>query len=133
MARKDKIIEAIRKEASTVIHDELKDPRLGFITVTGAELSDDLRYGKIFYSVLGSQEQRKNTAEALASAAGFIRKHIAEAINLKFAPEFIFREDRSSEYSARIEEVLNEIKGLETKPRKARHESGKGRRLRKKA
>jgi ribosome-binding factor A len=133
MARKDKIVEAIREEASIVIHDELKDPRLGFVTVTGAEISDDLRHAKVFYSVLGSEEQRAKTAEALASADGFIRKRIAEAINLKFAPEIIFREDRSSEYSARIEEVLNEIKSIEAGQGKAGHEHRKGRRLRKKA
>lgn len=112
MARKDKIVEAIRQEASIVIHDKLNDPRLGFVTVTGAEMSDDLRYAKVFFSVLGNNAQRKKTAEALDSAQGFIRRHIAQRINLKFAPEIIFREDRSSEYSARIQEVLEEVKGL---------------------
>jgi ribosome-binding factor A len=110
MARRDKITEAIRKEVSLIIHEELKDPRLGFVTVTKVELTPDLRLAKIFYSVLGKEEEHKKTKEALGSALGFIRRLIAQRINLRFAPEIIFKEDRSGEYSVRIQEVLNELK-----------------------
>jgi ribosome-binding factor A len=110
MSRQDKVAEAIKKEVSLIIHDELNDPRLGFVTITGVELSQDLRYAKIFFSVLGKEEEHKKTKEALDSALGFIRRLLAQRIRLMFAPEIIFREDRSSEYSVRIEEVLNEIK-----------------------
>jgi len=112
MSRLDRISEAIRKEVSLILHDELKDPRLGFVTVTGVELSQDLRYAKIFFSVLGSPEDYNKTKEALDSALGFIRRLIAQRINLRFAPEIIFKEDRSSEYSVRIQEVLEEIKQI---------------------
>lgn len=112
MSRQDRVTEAIRKEISTIIHDELKDPRLGFVTITRVELAQDMRQAKIFFSVLGREEEHKKTKDALDSALGFIRKLIAERINLRFAPEIMFREDRSSEYSVRIEEVLNEIKAL---------------------
>lgn len=112
MSRHDRVAEAIKKEASIIIHDKLKDPRLGFVTVTGVELSADLRYAKIFFSVLGKEEDRKKTKAALDSALGFVRKLIAERINLQFAPEIAFVEDNSVEYSVRIEEVLNEIKEL---------------------
>ena len=112
MSRQDRVAEAIRKEASLIIHDELKDPRIGFVTVTRVELTHDLRSAKIFYSVLGNEEAYKKTKLALDSALGFVRSLIAERIKLRFAPEIAFYEDRSTEYSVRIEEVLNEIRGL---------------------
>jgi ribosome-binding factor A len=144
MSRQDKVTEAIRKEVSIIIHDELKDPRLGFVTVTRVEMTPDLGYAKIFFSVLGKEEDYKRTKEALDSALGFIRSKIAQRINLKFAPEIFFREDRSSEYSVRIQEVLDQIRQLNepslstdkvtgTKSRKAgRREPKKSSRLRKK-
>jgi ribosome-binding factor A len=113
MARVDKVVEAIRQEASLIVHDILKDPRLGFVTITRVEMTDDLRYAKIFFSVLGKPEDYKKTQDALDSAKGFIRKLISERINLKFAPDIAFYEDHSSEYSVRIEEVLNEIRQLD--------------------
>lgn len=113
MSRRDRVAEAIKKEASLIIHDELNDPRLGFVTVTKVEVTEDLRYAKIFFSVLGKDQDYKKTQEALDSALGFIRRLIAQRINLRLAPEIIFKEDRSIEYSIKIEEVLNEIKELE--------------------
>lgn len=110
MSRQDKVAEAIRKEASNIIHTELKDPRLGFVTVTRVELTQDYRLARIFFSVLGKEEDYKKTKEAFDSALGFIRRLIAQRINLRFVPEIIFKEDRSSEYSVRIQEVLKEIK-----------------------
>ena len=113
MSRKDKVQDAIQKEVSSIIQNELKDPRLGFVTITAVEITQDLRYAKIFYSVLGKDEEHKKSQEALNSASGFIRRLIAERIQLRFAPEIVFKEDKSSEYSVRIQEVLDEIKELE--------------------
>ena len=115
MSRRDKVTESIRKEVSLILHDKFKDPRMGFVTITRVELTADLRNAKIFFSVLGNDENYKKTQEALDSGAGFIRKMLAETINLRYAPEIIFREDRSSEYSVRIQEILNEVKELEKK------------------
>ncbi len=131
MARCERVAEAIRKEVSLIIHDELNDPRLGFVTITRVELSGDLRNAKIFFSVLGKEEEHQKTKEALDSALGFIRKELAERVNLQFAPEIMFKEDRSAEYSVRIEEVLNEIKEIEKK--EATHEPKKSSRKPKKA
>ncbi|MDD2752515.1 MAG: 30S ribosome-binding factor RbfA [Candidatus Omnitrophica bacterium] len=114
MARNEKVAEAIRKEVSTIIHDELKDPRLGFITITNVEVTADLRYAKIFFSVLGNDDDYAKTKKALDSGLGFIRKLIGERIQLRFVPELSFREDRSSEYSVRIQKVLDEIKELDS-------------------
>ncbi|MEK6727227.1 MAG: 30S ribosome-binding factor RbfA [Candidatus Omnitrophota bacterium] len=116
MSRMQKIAEAIRQEASMVIHDKLKDPRLGFVTVTRVEVVADLRLARIYFSVLGKDEDYKKTKEALDSGLGFIRRLVAQRLNLRIAPEIMFIEDRSSEYSVRIQEVLNEIKALEKQP-----------------
>lgn len=144
MSRQQKVAQAIKKEVSIIIHDELKDPRLGFVTVTRVEVTPDLRQAKIFFSVLGKEQEYKRTREALDSSCGFIRRLIAQRIRLRFTPEIIFREDHSTEYSIRIEEVLNQIKqldessssserGLGKKTRKEESgESRKGNRLHKK-
>jgi ribosome-binding factor A len=112
MSRKDKVQDAIQKEVSSIIQNELKDPRLGFLTITAVEMTPDLRYAKIFYSVLGKEQEHQKTKEALDSALGFIRRLIAQRLQLRFAPEIMFKEDKSSEYSIRIQEVLDEIKEL---------------------
>lgn len=109
MSRVEKVAEEIRKEVSLILHDEIKDPRLGFITITRVELSKDLRNAKILFSVLGNDEEYVKTQNALDSALGYIRKLITERINLRFSPEIIFRQDRSGEYSVRIQQVLDEI------------------------
>jgi ribosome-binding factor A len=110
MARCEKVAEAIRQEVSIILHDKLKDPRLGFVTITRVEVAADLRSAKIFFSVLGARDDYEKTKKALDSALGFIRKLVSERINLKFAPEILFKEDHSSEYSVRIQQVLDEIK-----------------------
>lgn len=112
MARFEKVSEALKREIGSIIHDELKDPRLGFVTITGVEMTKDLRYAKVFFSVLGKDQEYKKTKEALDSALGFIRRLIAQRIRLRLTPEIIFQEDRSAEYSIKIQEVLDEIKGL---------------------
>lgn len=114
MSRQDRVCEAIREEVSIILHEKLKDPRLGFVTVTRVELTPDLRNAKVFFSVLGKEDDYKKTKAALDSACGFIRKLVAERINLRIAPEINFHDDRSSEYSVRIQQVLDEIKKLES-------------------
>ena len=110
MSRHERVEEAIRKEVSTIIHDELKDPRIGFLTIIRVELTKDLRSAKIFYSVLGKDEERRKTKLALDSALGYIRSLVAQRVNLRIATELMFYEDHSTEYSVRIEEVLNKLK-----------------------
>lgn len=120
MSRRERVAEAIREEVSIILHDNLKDPRLGFVTITRVELTADLRSAKIFYSVLGKEEDYQKTKDALDSALGFIRKLVSERINLRYAPDLVFKEDRSSEYSVRIQEILEEIKP----PRPSKEGSG---------
>lgn len=118
MSRPERVAQALKEEISIIIHEELKDPRLGFVTITDAQVTQDLRQAKIFFSVLGKEEDHQKTKEALDSALGFIRRLVAQRIRLRFAPEIIFKEDRSSEYSSRIQELLEEIRGL-NEPKKS--------------
>ncbi len=110
MSRHERVEEAIKKEVSLIIHDQLKDPRIGFVTITRVELSADLRNARIFYSVLGKADACKKTKLALDSAVGYIRSLVAQRINMRFATELMFCEDHSTEYSVKIQEVLNKIK-----------------------
>lgn len=119
MSRHDKVTHAIQKEVSTIIHDELNDPRLGFVTIVKVEMSPDLRHAKVFFSVLGKEEEKEKTREALDSSLGFIRRLVAERINLRFAPEIMFVEDKSCEYAFEIERALQEIKE-HNEPKKSR-------------
>lgn len=124
MLRHDKVTQAIKKEISSIIHDELKDPRLGFVTITRIEMTADLRYAKVFFSVLGKEEEQKKTKEALDSALGYIRRLIAQRIRLRFTPEIMFKEDRSIEYSIQIEKLLNELE-VSDEPKKSNRQHKK--------
>lgn len=87
----------------------LKDPRLGFITVTHAQASDDLRHTKIFISVL-EDAKKEETLKILISSAKFIRSELGKRIKIKFIPELTFKLDKSLEYGAKIDRILDEIK-----------------------
>ena len=109
MVRHERVAQAIKEEISTILHDQINDPRLGFVTIVRVELTQDLRSAKVFFSVLGKEQDYKKTKDALDSALGFIRRMVAQRIQLRCAPEITFREDHASEYSTRIFEVLEEI------------------------
>lgn len=103
-----RIREEVKKEASDIIR-RLKDPRVGFVTVTDTEVSSDMRYVKIFVSVLGSEEEKQKTMEALHRATGFIRTELGGRIRLRHTPEIHFKFDESIERGARIFELLREV------------------------
>jgi len=110
MSRTDKVSEALKQEVSNIIHDELRDPRLGFITVMRVEVTKDLQIAKVFYSVMGSPEQKFKAGEALESAAGYIRRLIGDRLRLRFTPEVIFKLDKSVDYSIEIAEKIERVK-----------------------
>lgn len=110
MSRKDKIQEAIKQEVSYIIHNELNDPRIGFVTVTKAEVSPDLKHARIYISALGQPQQNKATFVALEKAKGYIRKLLAQRLQMRFTPEIYFKEDKSGEYSVYISKKIDELK-----------------------
>ncbi len=108
--RHQKVITALKREISNIVHNELKDSRLGFVTIMRVDLTADLRYARVYFSVLGTEKEQKATQEALKSAKPFIRCLIAQRIKLRFVPEITFKLDRSIEYSIKIQKELDKIK-----------------------
>ena len=108
--RLDRINQLIKEEVSLLLQRELKDPRLGFVTVTEVETTSDLRLAKIFVSVLGSEEQWTASLAALASAKGFIRSWLRGHLDLRTTPTLEFRADRSMERAAHIQTLLRQLK-----------------------
>jgi ribosome-binding factor A len=104
-----RVAEQIKKEISQIILEEVKDPRVGFVTVTGVEVSNDLRYTKIFVSIYGDDEEEESTLNALNNAKGFIRSEIGKRIRLRFVPEITFVVDRSLERGERITKLLTQV------------------------
>ena len=106
--RVEKVQEFIKQEISSILIDGLKDPRVGFVTVTRVECSRDLRLGKVFFSVLGDKTKRVSTMEALNHAKGYIRSTVGKALNIRFTPELAFFLDESLDSSENIQRLLNE-------------------------
>src|SRR5579875_1699508 len=101
--------EQMKKELSDIIGRKLKDPRIGFVTVTDVQVTGDLQQAKVFISVLGDDEQKENTLKGLAKAKGFIRTEIGHRIRLRKTPEIIFEFDESIDYGNRIETLLHQL------------------------
>ena len=109
--RADRVGEAIREEIATFLASSAKDPRIvGFVTVTGVDVTQDLRHAKVFVSVMGSDAEKAATFEGLASTASHLRSRVGRALRLRVAPEIHFREDESIARAARIESLLADIK-----------------------
>lgn len=108
--RVEKLQELIKQEISQMILQELKDPRIGFVTVTQVEVTGDLREAKVYVSIMGGDEQVKESWQGLQSSLGFIRREIGKRIRLRFTPEISFALDKSLDYSAHIQELLLKIK-----------------------
>ncbi len=107
--RLDRVNQLIKEEISLLLQRELKDPRLGFVTVTEVETARDLRTARVFVSVLGEEAQWTASLAALASARGFIRSWLRQHLDLRVTPELEFRADRSMQHAARIQELLKQL------------------------
>ncbi len=105
-----RINDEILREMSVIIRSELKDPRIGvMVSVTRVETTNDIRHCKVFVSVLGDENQKNDVLNGLKNASGFIRKLIAEKINLRITPEFSFVIDDSFEQSLKINKIINDL------------------------
>lgn len=107
--RTNRVGEQIRKELSQIIQREIKDPRIGFVTITGVEVTGDLSQAKVYLSIFGSEEQQKDSLRALEKAKGFMRTEIGRRVRLRHTPELLFKIDESVEYGSRIESLLTKI------------------------
>ncbi len=108
--RLDRVNQLIKEEISLLLQRELKDPRLGFVTVTDVETTNDLGSAKVFVSVLGSEAQWSASLAALESAKGFIRNWLRDHLDLRATPVLDFRADRSMERAANIQTLLKQLK-----------------------
>ena len=105
--RKESLAELLRAEFSRILIEELRDPRLGFITVTDVELSKDLSHAKVFISVLGEESVQAESIKVLEKAVGFFRTRISQTLNLRRTPELRFLLDTTEEQGARIDRILD--------------------------
>ncbi len=109
--RSERVAERIREEAATFLTDGVKDPRVtAFITVTGVDITPDMRHAKIFVSLLGDDQTKSASFEGLQSVTGQLRTRLAKTLRLRFAPEIEFRVDQSVERAGRIESLLAQIR-----------------------
>ncbi len=110
-----RIDEEYKKELSQIIDRELKNPNItGMISVTKVKVTTDLKYAKVYVSILNSKNE-KETLEGLKKSSGFIRSELAKRVNLRNTPELIFEKDDSLEYGAKIDSILKEIMPKENK------------------
>jgi len=107
--RQRRVSSLIQRELSDILERKLRDPGLGFATVTEVKMSADLKHAKIYISVMGSEEERQETMAALERASGFIRHELASRLELRYMPQIEFIQDLTVERAARLEELLKQI------------------------
>lgn len=103
-----RVNEQIRRELTALLQFDVRDPRIGVVTLTAVETSPDLYHAKVFYSVMGSDEDRESAAEGLRAAAGFLRTEIGRRMHIRRAPELHFTYDNTLQHAMHIERLLQE-------------------------
>jgi ribosome-binding factor A len=104
---RERLGEALREEIEIILEGELGDPRIGLVHVSELQLADDSRSARIFVNIEGDDDEANRTMEGLSAAVGFIRRELAERLRLRRAPDLIFQLDRSPQYQARINDLLD--------------------------
>ena len=107
--RQRQVAELLHEEISKLIQHNTRDPRLGFVTVTGVDISPDLRNAKVYVTVLGDEADQKATLAGLVSATGFFKYQLRQDLSLRYIPELQFQIDTSLEYGLHIEKLLDSI------------------------
>lgn len=109
--RSEKVAETIHETVSSLLSRGLNDPRIGFVTITAVDVTDDLSLARIYFTAIGDEASGKNSEAGLNSAKGFIRKELGRVLTIRHTPEISFRYDHSQEYGNRIDSILKEIGG----------------------
>lgn len=107
--RSKKVADFIRQEISEMLLREIKDPRIGFITITRVTVPEDCRSARVYFSVMGTAEDRNRSLDGLNSAKGYVRRELGHRMRLKYTPEIFFQFDPSIEYAIHLEEVLHDL------------------------
>ncbi len=108
--RPERVAEQIRMDVAQILQNDMKDPRLALVTCTRVELTRDLRYAKIYVSVLADGSEKEQTLKALEGATGYVRRRLTERIGLRVSPEIRFIFDPSVEYGIRLDELIEKTK-----------------------
>jgi ribosome-binding factor A len=108
--RPERVAEAIRQTVAAFLTSNVRDPRVGFVTVTAVDVSGDLAHARIRVSVMGSDDEKVKSLEGLTSAARFLRAQLARELHLRITPELRFELDRGLEHALRIDRVLKRLK-----------------------
>ncbi len=114
--RIDRVKDQIKQEVADILAKKIKDPRIGFVTVTDVEVTKDLRSAKIYVSIYETGKVEKRTLEGIKSATGYIRSELSKRMRLRYIPEIVFEVDRSIERGSRILKILEEIKKSTDEP-----------------
>ncbi|UCD70508.1 MAG: 30S ribosome-binding factor RbfA [Syntrophobacterales bacterium] len=107
--RPNKVGGVIKEELSRMLIREIKDPRIGFVTLTRVKVSKDLRSVKVYFSVFGDQSVREDSLRGLNSAKGFMRRELGRRLRLRYVPDIVFSFDPSLEYMSRLTEIIHQI------------------------
>jgi len=108
--RPSRVGELIHKEITDILLKGLKDPRIGFVTITGVDVTPDLHLARVYFTVIGDDESRKNTEKGLMRAVPFFRRELGKRLRMRYTPDILFHYDTSIEYGTRIESLLKQIK-----------------------
>ena len=109
--RSERVASLIKHELASVLAQGVRDPRIGFVTITDVKVSDDLKYARVFYSVLGPDANQEETAKGLQRACGFLQRDIANTLKLRFTPHLSFVQDSSLDEGMKIDGILRKIHG----------------------
>lgn len=107
--RSERVADLIQREVAEMLVKSIKDPRIGFVTITKVTVSEDCRFAKVYFSVAGSLAERESSGKGLDSAKGYVRKELGRRLRLRYTPEIVFQFDPSIEYAIHMEEVIRSI------------------------
>ncbi len=122
--RIERVAEQIREEVSQILATEVADPGVGLVTVTRVKVTPDLSLARVYWTIMGTMAERKETQKALARAAAYVRHLLSTRVNLRHSPEVVFTYDQSVAAQDRVEQILQELKQEE---QALRHTSGQAR------
>jgi ribosome-binding factor A len=108
--RLNRVEEACKEELSEILQREIKDPRVGFVTITEVKLTPDLRHARVFISILGSEEEVEQSLAGLKSAKGYMRSHLGRHLRLKYLPEIEFIQEHVAEEALHLTELMDKLK-----------------------
>lgn len=107
--RTSRVAEQMKKEVGEILNQKIKDPRVGFVTVTDVDLTNDLQQATIYVSVLGDESEKEATLVGLSKASGFVRSEVGKRIRLRKVPEITFKFDEAHEYGNHIDAILRQL------------------------